>query len=100
VYGDANYLLNLSLHDLNMDDISQDRALRGKVYAIDPWANLVCPLDKYPAKAADKMRSWGSYGKRVLWVHMDGVTDAEWCSPNGEYLNVFAAAFLDFSICG
>jgi hypothetical protein len=84
---------------LKLSDIDGATAFRGRVFAIDPWANLVCPLDKYPSKAADKMRSWSSYGKRVLWIHLDGITDAEWCQPGGEYLTVFSAANLRVSIC-
>jgi len=63
-----------------------------KAYAIDPLANPVCPLHKYPAKPAAKMRSWASHGKRVKSM-------GNWVEPNGDYLKVFMAAYLELKIC-
>jgi hypothetical protein len=100
-YGNADMLdfLATMVSFPTMKDIKSS-SFRDKVYAIDPWANLVCSINQYPAKAADKMRSWASYGKRVLWVYNRGNSDYEWCQPDGEYLTVFAKASLSFNVCG
>jgi hypothetical protein len=99
VYGDSDSLTELASYTYDMVTIQVKGGYTGKVFAIDPWANLVCPLHKYPAKAEAKMRSWGSYGKRVLWVFGSGNDDYEWCQPDGEYLEVFKQANLGFNIC-
>jgi hypothetical protein len=94
LYGDAQQIsfLRTMLYYPTMKDIDGARAFRDRVWAIDPWANTVCSLDKYPSKIADKMQSWGGYGKRVLWCYNSGKNDWEWAPPNGEYATVFANA--------
>lgn len=103
VYGDPMQLAFLATGaiDLTVGYVDGQSAF-SEIYAIDPWANLVCTLDKYPSKAAEKMRSWGAYGKRVLWVYdlnNNQQFTGEWCSPDGEYLTVFSAANLSVSLC-
>lgn len=103
IIGSATALWDASRRTDFSIDLIDRHVLYNDIYAIDPWANLVCTLDKYPTKAADKMRSWASYGKRVLWVYDLNNTrnfSAEWCSPDGDYLTVFAAAHLSVELCG
>ncbi|MBN8909597.1 MAG: hypothetical protein J0H99_24050, partial [Rhodospirillales bacterium] len=71
------------------------------IHALDPWANTCCTLDRYPGLIETKMNSWGSYGKRILWVYDPTVNPPlwEWCEPNGEYKDVFAAGSLALGIC-
>jgi hypothetical protein len=103
IYGSATDLYSMAHRDeLSIELIDRHVLYRG-IFAIDPWANLYCTLDKYPSKAADKMRSWGAYGKRVLWVYTlnnDSNFSSEWCSPDGAYLTVFSEASLRVELCG
>ncbi len=103
VLGGASRLWDMSQRgDLSVELID-GHVLFHNVMAIDPWANTVCTLDKYPSKAADKMRSWASYGKRVLWVYdlnNNNNCTSEWCAPDGEYLTVFKDAALSVELCG
>ena len=100
LYGPSD-LLNAMVNQpafCKLDYLNDARAYRS-IYAIDPWANTCCTLDKYPGKVATKMESWGTYGKRVLWCYGPGAGDYGWYNPNGEYKTVFAAASLNVNVC-
>jgi hypothetical protein len=61
------------------------------IYAIDPWANLVCKLHEYPKLASEKMKKWAKDGKRVWWGH--GPRGAGTYPPAG--VDGYSKAFLD-----
>lgn len=71
------------------------------IWALDPWANTCCTLDKYPGLINKKMDSWATYGKRILWIWdpTNPQQNQAWVEPNGEYKRVFAAASLRPVIC-
>ncbi|WP_244171139.1 hypothetical protein [Xanthomonas populi] len=52
------------------------------IYVCDPWCNIACRANDYPAKFKEKMEKWDSAGKQV-WLSGSGFvsqTSDEWMS--------------------
>ncbi|MGQ3210754.1 hypothetical protein [Shinella sp.] len=66
--------------------------LSADVWAVDPWLNVFCKLQDYPARAGEKFNKWHLANKRIAWG--TGPQGAGWYPPLGDYARGFAAAGL------
>ena len=63
------------------------------MWVADPWLNVNCRLQDYPARAAAKFNKWQAANKRIAWK--TGPQGAGWYPPVGEYAKKFAAAEME-----
>lgn len=69
---------------------------KSDAWAVDPWANVCCPLGEYESRFEKKMDDWTSQGKRILMREPDG-SGYEWMVPNSDtYLSGFAKGALSY----
>lgn len=66
--------------------------LSADVWAVDPWLNVFCKLQDYPARAEEKFNKWHLANKRIAW--MTGPHGAGWYPAIGDYARGFTAAGL------
>ncbi len=61
------------------------------LWVADPWLNVMCRLQHYPARAAAKFNKWQRANKRIAW---DGPRGPGWYPPVGAYSAGFDVAGL------
>jgi hypothetical protein len=78
------------LDDKTVSSLSE-RPVTEDAWAVDPWLNVCCKLEDYPARAEAKLDKWHMANKRIAWTGPQG---PGWYPALGDYSRGFAAARL------